>query len=138
MMARNKGWRNRPKAARIVCSGICFVLGIGLLASPAAIAQEQWWERTFPGAGGRPEARPAAHEDRKDRQDLQQLNDLRPDRTPLRSQEMIDALEAAIERYQAIVTKGGWPIIPGTQPIRPEDNDERVAMLYRRLSISGE
>src|SRR5262249_21773643 len=67
-----------------------------------------------------------------------QLNDLRPDRTPLRSQEMIDALEAAIERYQAIVSKGGWPTIPGTQPIRPDDNDERVALLYRRLAISGE
>ena len=51
---------------------------------------------------------------------------------------MVDALEAAIERYQSIVTKGGWPAIPGTQPIRPEDNDERVALLYRRLSVSGE
>jgi murein L,D-transpeptidase YcbB/YkuD len=106
------------------------------MASSTAMAQDQWWERTFPGAASRTEARPAAHEDRK--QQVQQLNDLRPDRTPLRSQEMIDALESAIERYQNIVTKGGWPVIPGTQPIRPEDNDERVALLYRRLSISGE
>ena len=31
----------------------------------------------------------------------------------MRSQEMIDALEGAIERYQAIVSRGGWPMIPG-------------------------
>ena len=130
-MARNKGWRDRPSAARLVCSGICFVLGLGLMTASTATAQDQWWERNFPAAAGRAEARPAAHDGRK--QQVEQLNDLRPDRTPLRSQEMIDALEAAIERFQTIVTKGGWPVIPGTQAIRPEDNDERVAMLYRRL-----
>jgi murein L,D-transpeptidase YcbB/YkuD len=104
--------------------------------SPSAIAQDgQWWERSFPGVGRSAAPRYAAHEDR---QKPQPLSDLRPDRTPLRSQEMIDALEAAIERYQTIVTKGGWPTIPGSQPIRPEDNDERMALLYRRLAISGE
>jgi murein L,D-transpeptidase YcbB/YkuD len=113
------------------------VLGLFLLA-PAAIAQE-WWEKSFPGFGGKSEKpHRAAHEEQVDRQKAQGLNDLRPDGTPLRSQEMIDALEAAIERYQTIVTKGGWVPIPGTQPIRPEDNDERVALLYRRLAISGE
>jgi murein L,D-transpeptidase YcbB/YkuD len=107
---------------------------LGLVATPpAALAQDgQFWEKAF----GRPAARPtAAQEERKQ---PPQINDLRSDRTPMRSQEMIDALEGAIERYQAIVSRGGWPMIPGTQPIRPEDNDERVVMLYRRLSVSGE
>jgi murein L,D-transpeptidase YcbB/YkuD len=117
-------------------------LGVGLLAQPAS-AQDQWWEKRFPGGGRSDAPRQAALDDQQQdvpssRQAQQQLNDLRPDRTPLRSQEMIEALEGAIERYQAIVSKGGWPIIPGTQPIRPDDNDERVALLYRRLSISGE
>jgi len=118
-------------------------------ASTAVAQQDQWWEKTF---GGRPEApRPTSHEERQERRQQSnqpglpgqpgqpnQLSDLRPDRTPLRSPEMIEALERAVERYQAIVSKGGWPIIPGTQAIRPEDNDERVAMLHRRLSITGE
>jgi murein L,D-transpeptidase YcbB/YkuD len=120
-----------------------FALGLGLVldlttAVPPAAAQDpNWWERTFPGHG-RPEApRQTSHEERRQGQP-QQLSDLRPDRTPLRSQEMIEALERAIERYQEIVSKGGWPMIPGTQPIRPDDNDERTAILYRRLTISGE
>jgi murein L,D-transpeptidase YcbB/YkuD len=118
-----------------------------LAAAPSAGAQDKWWEKTFsnnsrPEASNdsRPEApRRTSHEERRPQPGQpNQLSDLRPDRTPLRSQEMIDALERAVERYQAIVSKGGWPIIPGTQAIRPEDNDERVALLYRRLSITGE
>ena len=69
-----------------------------------------------------------------DRRRPEALNDLRPDRVPLRSQEMVEALEDAIQRYQQIVSNGGWPVIPGTRPIRPEDNDERVGLLYRRLA----
>ena len=56
------------------------------------------------------------------------LNDLRPDATPFRSEAMVEALEAAIQRYQAIVADGGWPAIPGTRMIRPEDDDERVPL----------
>jgi murein L,D-transpeptidase YcbB/YkuD len=144
MMARSKGWCDRSGYVRAVSGALWLVLGLGVLASaPPANAQDlPWWERTFPGFGARQGTpRQAAHEDRQDRQDRRQpqaLNDLRPDHTPMRSQEMIDALEAAIERYQAIVSNGGWPMIPGTQPIRADDNDERVALLYRRLAISGE
>jgi murein L,D-transpeptidase YcbB/YkuD len=29
-------------------------------------------------------------------------------------------------------------MIPGNRPIRPEDNDDRVGLLYRRLAMSGE
>jgi murein L,D-transpeptidase YcbB/YkuD len=111
-----------------------FALALVSAASPAASQDPQWWEN-FPGFG---RSEPARHTARDERRRPEALSDLRPDRTPMRSQEMIDALEAAIERYQAIVSKGGWPTIPGTRPIRPEDNDERVALLYRRLSISGE
>ena len=46
--------------------------------------------------------------------------------------------KARSSHYQAIVSNGGWPMIPGNRMIRPEDNDERVALLYRRLSVSGE
>jgi murein L,D-transpeptidase YcbB/YkuD len=138
MTARDKGWCDRSRPARILCSGIWLVLGLSVAAAPPAFAQDQWWEKRFPGFGAKSEApQRTAHEDRSDRKGPG-LADLRPGQTPLRSQEMIEALEAAIERYQTIVTKGGWPSIPGAQAIRPEDSDERVAVLYRRLAISGE
>ena len=56
----------------------------------------------------------------------------------MRSETMLEALEGAIQRYQAIVSAGGWPQIPGTRMIRPEDDDERLPLLRRRLMISGE
>lgn len=135
MMARSKGWCDRSRPVWAVCS-VWLVLGLAhLAAAPAALAQASWLEQAF-SSSSRPEpVRPAAQGERKPAQDL---NDLRPDRTPMRSQEMIDALEGAIARYQAIVSKGGWPVIPGTQPIHPEDSDDRMALLYRRLAISGE
>ena len=49
-----------------------------------------------------------------------------------------EALERAIERYQDIVNHGGWPAIPGTRAIRPEDDDERLPLLRRRLTMSGD
>ncbi len=112
---------------------LALVLALALVANPA-LAQDQWWE-LFPGFNKPETPRPAAHEDRRR---PEPLNDLRPDRTPMRSQEMIDALEGAIQRYQTVQNNGGWPKIPGNAAIRADDNDERVALLYKRLSISGE
>jgi len=152
MMARSEGWRRR--LGRTFHGPFSLVLVLGLVAGAStAVAQEQFWEKTF--RSRQDASRQAAHDEREERRQQSyqpgpssfqpgqpgqpnQLSDLRPDRTPWRSQEMIDALERAVERYQAIVSKGGWPNIPGTQAIRPEDNDERVALLYRRLSVTGE
>lgn len=66
------------------------------------------------------------------------LNDLRPNAVPYRSEEMVGALESAIARFEKIAQKGDWPQIPGTRMIRPEDDDERVPVLRRRLEMSGE
>ncbi len=66
------------------------------------------------------------------------LNDLRPDSTPFRSDAMLDAMEAAIQRYQKIADAGGWQQIPGARMIRPEDDDERIPALRRRLAVTGE
>ena len=65
-------------------------------------------------------------------------NDLRPNAVPFRSEEMIEALDAAIRRYEQIAAKGNWPQIPGTRMIRPEDDDERIPILRERLVKSGE
>ena len=100
---------------------------------PSASAQE-WWE-TFPGFKKQESARPAVNDEQR-RQEA--LSDLRSGSVPLRSQEMIEALEGAIQRYQQIVSNGGWPDIPGSRTVRAEDNDERVSLLHRRLWLSGE
>jgi L,D-transpeptidase YcbB len=66
------------------------------------------------------------------------LNDLRPNPTPWRSDVMVEALESAIQRFEKIAANGGWPQIPGARSIRPEDDDERVPVLRRRLQAGGE
>jgi L,D-transpeptidase YcbB len=110
-------------------------LALVALAPPAAAQNLQWWEN-LPGFGRQTGPRQAAASEERRRPEP--LNDLRPDRTPMRSQEMIEAMESAIQRYQAIVANGGWPSIPGARMIRPDDNDERVGILHQRLAISGD
>lgn len=107
-------------------------LALAGTSSPSFAQDRPWWESRF----NQPEAerRPQSEEAKR----AEVLADLRRDRTPLRSAEMVDALEEAVQRYQAIVTRGGWPTIPGTRMIKADDNDERVALLHRRLALSGE
>ncbi len=66
------------------------------------------------------------------------LQDLRPDSTPWRSDAMINAMSAAIERYQSIVDSGGWPVVPTGRMMRSGEDDPRVPILRKRLRISGD
>ncbi len=112
--------------------GLLTAVALVAFSAPLCAQERPWWESRF----SRPEAqKPASVEEGRR---LEALGDLRRDRTPLRSAEMVDALEEAVQRYQAIVSRGGWPMIPGNRMIRPDDNDERVALLHRRLTMSGE
>jgi L,D-transpeptidase YcbB len=65
------------------------------------------------------------------------LEDLRPNKVPYRSDEMLDAIDAAYARYQRIASAGGWPAVPGPRMIRPGDDDARVPALRRRLAAEG-
>jgi murein L,D-transpeptidase YcbB/YkuD len=125
----------RMRPHRLVAATILALLA----ASAGALAQgseARWWE-VIPGL-----FRPEAHTDHDVGEEIRKkpeaINDLRPNATPMRSDIMTGALEAAIQRYQGIVAAGGWPLIPGTRMIRPEDDDERMPLLRRRLMISGE
>src|SRR5262249_21763674 len=98
------------------------------MATTGAHAQgslERWWE-SLPWLGNADNSQG----------DLK-LEDLRSGSTPLRSEIMIEALEDAIERYQRIVSNGGWQTIPGAS-IRPDDDAVRMPRLRQRLTISGE
>src|SRR3990170_3221964 len=98
--------------------------GVALLtAASGARAQDRWWE-AIPGFGQPDQRYRTSNEEARRKPEA--LNDLRPDATPFRSDAMIEALEAAVARYQSIVASGGWPAIPGSRMIRVEDDDERL------------
>src|SRR5215475_2287796 len=104
-------------------------LGVALsMAATGAHAQsslDSWWQ-SLPWLGNADNSQG----------DLK-LEDLRSGSTPLRSEIMIEALEDAIERYQRIVSNGGWQTIPGAS-IQPGDDAVRVPRLRQRLTITGE
>jgi murein L,D-transpeptidase YcbB/YkuD len=102
----------------------------------AAAQDGNWWEGIT--SFGTPDysGKRASLERTPARQDV--LNDLRANEVPWRSDEMLSAMENAIARYEQIVNRGGWPIIPGNRMMRPGDDDERVAVLRRRLMATGE
>jgi L,D-transpeptidase YcbB len=104
-------------------------------ASSSVMAQNasNWWDTLI--SGGTNVATQTASADIKK---PEQLNDLRPESTPFRSDVMIEAMDAAIQKYERIAATGGWPNIPGTRAIRPEDDDDRVPLLRRRLAVSGD
>jgi murein L,D-transpeptidase YcbB/YkuD len=121
----------RRSAAKLLAAGAASLIGF-----PAA-AQEYWWER-IPGFGT-PGGTYASHaSERRTREVPAQLNDLRTDQTPLRSEQMLSFLNQAMARYMQIAQRGGWPTIPGNRMIRPGDDDERVPAVRRRLIISGD
>src|SRR5262245_51920600 len=110
---------------------IVFAAALGVVCeATGALAQgseARWWEQ-IPGFG---RADRASNEEPRRKPEV--IDDLRPDATPLRSEIMLEALEGAIQQYQSIVSAGGWPPIPGTRMIRPEDDDERLPVLRQRL-----
>lgn len=112
-----------------------------LLAVPvhAQAAQANWWESIT--GSGTPDYTGRRREERESQRAArtpEPLDDLRPDPTPWRSDEMIIALQAAIDRYQHIASEGGWPIVPPGRMMREGDEDDRVPILRQRLRMSGD
>ncbi|MEL6372823.1 MAG: L,D-transpeptidase family protein [Pseudomonadota bacterium] len=82
--------------------------------------------------------RSAAIKRRQAKRNRGPLQDLRPGKMPLRSLAMLDAVDAAIVRYQKIAAQGGWNTIPKGRYLRPGDDDERAPALRRRLIRGGD
>ena len=118
---------------KIVVGVCCAVLSVSL---PQAHAQGAWWEGIQSGtpdfSGKRRDE--SARPERK----VEPLNDLRTDATPWRSDVMLDAISAAIQRYEKIVASGGWPVVPPGKLLRAGEDDPRVPILRKRLRISGD
>jgi L,D-transpeptidase YcbB len=124
-----------PKISRRgVLGRIALTVAAAGAAQPvlAQTSNENWLDKLF-GAAQSP---PPSTAERRNKAEV--LNDLRPDSTPWRSEEMLDAIGKAINRFEQIAAKGGWPQIPGSKMIRPEDDDERIPIVRRRLVATGE
>ena len=112
-------------------------LALGWPATAVAQAPTAAGGRPFP-ASARQDRRPRRASDDESARAARPSTICAPIPRPFRSEVMIEALEGAIQRYQRIVANGGWPAIPGSRMIRPEDDDERMPLLRQRLMISGE
>jgi murein L,D-transpeptidase YcbB/YkuD len=131
-----------PMDRRIGCHSRCIRAALVSLAcmllAPVAQAQSgdgNWWDRVLGYNSG--SDRSTAPAERKP----DPLDDIRSDATPWRSDAMVEAIELAIQRYQKIVSAGGWPLVPPGQParmMRPGDGDDRVGALRKRLAVSGD
>jgi L,D-transpeptidase YcbB len=112
-----------------IASGVLAVMA-AFYSSQTAAAESDFWN----GIQGFPNS--AANEPRREaKPDV--MEDLRPNKVPFRSEEMLTAIDGAFARYQRIASSGGWPTIPGKKMIRPGDDDERVPVLRRRLAVEG-
>ncbi len=58
--------------------------------------------------------------------------------TPILSPATVDATEAAIQKYQDLVAKGGWNVVPGGPELRVGSKSRAVQALRERLVVSGD
>ncbi|MEZ5849163.1 MAG: L,D-transpeptidase family protein [Hyphomicrobiaceae bacterium] len=125
----------RSRAPYLAIAAVVAGLAQGPSAGIAA-AQGFDWLKGIPGFGTATSER---HRPAKAETGAQApQDDLRPDKTPMRSEQMLVSLSRAIDAYSQIAARGGWQPLKSTRLIRPGDDDERVAVARRRLQITGE
>ncbi|MBI1651395.1 L,D-transpeptidase family protein [Hyphomicrobium sulfonivorans] len=128
------------KAFNLSVGIVVAVLAVLLATLPTpAKAQSNWWESLT--GSGTPDYSGRREEERarqRQAQATEVLDDLRPDAVPLRSDEMVLFMESAIARYQQIAAAGGWPVVPPGRMMREGEDDDRVAILRKRLIASGD
>ncbi len=124
------GRLKRRQMLKLLGAGAAAVAG----SSPALAGR--WWENLqgFGQPGGAP-SRPAPS--RPQTQNVP-LNDLRPGNIPLRSDEMVIQIDAAIERFREISRQGSWPRMPRVSMLRPDDEHEAVVTIRRILYAAGD
>ena len=124
-------------AGRIKRRQMLKLLGAGAVSAAGAgpALAGRWWENLQgfgqPGPSS-PARRPPIRPERIP------LNDLRPGNVPLRSDEMLLQIDAAIERFTEISRRGTWPRMPRVSMLRPNDDHEAVVSVRRILAASGD
>ncbi len=109
--------------------------GAATVAAGSASAQSPFgWLENLSNQGFGGNVKPQRSEPAK----VESLNDLRADRVPWRSDEMMSTVERAIERYEKIVASGGWPTVQVGRLLRVDDDDDRLIPIKRRLGMSGD
>ena len=123
----------------VLCGGLGAAFAF---AMPEAQARDDW-SKDLSGFGvSSDDARPSIQERRERSRRIRDelVARLGPEyqtTAPLTAPSTAAAMQAAIERYRAIVARGGWRSIPkGT--LRPGDGSEAVALLRHRLWLSGD
>jgi murein L,D-transpeptidase YcbB/YkuD len=115
------------------------LVSVAAAAHAPADAQAFDWLKGVAGFGTEGEKHDGRRDARARREaDQQPQRDLRSDPMPMRSEQMLGALQKAIDRYSQIAQKGGWPLIPGARAMRPGDDDERIPLVRKRLVATGE
>ncbi len=52
--------------------------------------------------------------------------------------ELYRRMQAYLLQYRELAAAGGWPRVPGGPTLRPGHSDERLALMARRLAITGD
>ncbi len=120
---RHTTWR----AGRVLAAGLAVVC---LAAGPAGAYEGDYtWFRFGPPDTG-------TH-DTTDRAFIREWEANPPKGYPTLSPANIEATKAAIQRYKAIVARGGWKMVPEIQ-LKAGMSDPAVEILRERLSLSGD
>ena len=123
--------------AALVVAVLVAVLAAGAMVLPAGPVA------AYEGSGAwNPFAGPASYSSSSaagtvDREFIKEWEANPPKGYPTLSVANIDATKAAIKRYQDIVAKGGWKMIPDTVLV-PGSSGPAVAILRERLALSGD
>lgn len=125
MTAQNK----RRQLLKLLAAG-----SVAVGAAGQARAGRAWWQglQGF-GQFDRNEGRPPPVKRKKI-----PLNDLRPGKVPLRSDEMLLQMDEAIARFKEIASGSGWPRMPKVGMLRLDDNHEAVVSVRRILAANGD
>ncbi|MGI9407155.1 MAG: L,D-transpeptidase family protein [Hyphomicrobiaceae bacterium] len=140
--------KSRPAHRVLAVLGAGSLMFATSLVSGTKPVQAQWsgnsesWGSLWPGFSKEKSSSPT--DERKKREAKSQadtrLDDALQSDQVLLSEETAYALSRAVNRYQHIVTKGGWPSIPKVKGrwLREGISDERVTLLRKRLVRSGD
>ncbi len=109
--------------------------GASMAAAQTAYADQPWWQEVLQKSRRQRAAKPAA---KAASRAPQIADDLRPGKTPWRSDVMLEAMDKAIGRYETMAREKVWPKIGRGRLLRVGDHDERIPIIRRRLYLGGE